>query len=239
MRTIDKLLNLIFVPKCICCDEPLPYNCEEVFCDECRAEWENAKNERCRTCNQSINDCYCGIRDNKDAIVDKEIHLVQYDKSVRNAANKLIYSCKDKNVGAYFRAIALEMYKELYPRLEKKDYIVCSVPRTVEAVRRKGHDQSREIALEFCALSGLRYSDLLYNKGTNAQKSHRTLKNRTENASKSYMINSDVNKTLKGRYVILIDDIVTTGASTVRCAKLLKSKGAKKVYVMTIAKTVR
>ena len=239
MNFTDKILNVIFPPKCISCGEVLHYSSEDIFCSRCRTKWEALKNERCRTCGQKIKDCYCGMRDNKDGLVDGEVHLVQYDKNVNNEVSNVLFSCKDKTVLAYFRGIAKELYTELYPRLPENDYIVAAVPRTKRAKNIKGHDQSVLTAKEFCKLSGFNYCDLIYNEGEQTQKLSSTQKAREENAASSYKIKPDKNKMLKGKTVILIDDVVTTGASTVRCAKLLKSKGAKKVYVMCIAKTIR
>lgn len=239
MKFTDKLLNIIYPPRCICCDQLLHYTSESVFCDKCKSEWEILKNEKCRTCGQPISECYCGFRDNKEGLIDGEVHLTQYDKKLNNAVNKLVFSCKDKTVKVYFKAVALEMYSFLYPRLPEKEYIIAAVPRTMQAKNSKGHDQSVMIAKEFCKISGCEYCDLIYNVGDKAQKNLSSPNSREDNAAKSYKIKADKNKMLKGKDVILIDDVVTTGASVVRCAKLLKSKGAKHVYVMCIAKTVR
>ncbi|MBR5516014.1 MAG: ComF family protein [Clostridia bacterium] len=239
MRFIDKLLNWIFPPKCVCCDEILDYESEEIFCENCLLEWEILKKEKCRTCGQPLWECYCGMRDNHDGLVDAELHLVQYDKKLDNAVNKLVFSCKDRTVSAYFRGVAKEMYKCLYPRLPKDSYVVMPVPRTRLAKKMKGHDQSEFIAKEFCKLDDFIYCDLIYNVGEKSQKLSVNQRERSENAKKSYKIMQDNEKILKGRNVILIDDVITTGSSVVRCAKLIKSKGAKKVYAFSIAKTVR
>jgi len=45
--------------------------------------------------------------------------------------------------------------------------------------------------------------------------------------------------TLKGRKVLLVDDILTTGSTVNHCAKALKEAGASKVYAISIAKTLR
>lgn len=44
-------------------------------------------------------------------------------------------------------------------------------------------------------------------------------------------------KIVKGETILLIDDVYTSGATVSNCAKVLKEKGAGKVYVLTIAKT--
>jgi orotate phosphoribosyltransferase len=42
---------------------------------------------------------------------------------------------------------------------------------------------------------------------------------------------------VRGREVLLIDDIMTTGATARECARVLKRAGAAKVWVATVAKT--
>ena len=64
-------------------------------------------------------------------------------------------------------------------------------------------------------------------------------KGRGENAYKSYAIPEKYRDQLKGRRVILIDDIVTTGATAVSCAALCKLNGALSVSCFCVAKTPR
>ncbi|MEJ7699012.1 MAG: double zinc ribbon domain-containing protein [Pyrinomonadaceae bacterium] len=45
-------------------------------------------------------------------------------------------------------------------------------------------------------------------------------------------------KLIAGETILLIDDVYTSGATVSNCAKVLKEKGASKVYVLTIAKTL-
>ncbi len=44
-------------------------------------------------------------------------------------------------------------------------------------------------------------------------------------------------KMVKGKNILLVDDVFTSGATTSMCAKILKKKGADKVFVFTIART--
>jgi predicted amidophosphoribosyltransferase len=44
-------------------------------------------------------------------------------------------------------------------------------------------------------------------------------------------------KLIEGENILLIDDVFTSGATVSNCAKVLKEKGAGKVYILTVART--
>jgi predicted amidophosphoribosyltransferase len=44
---------------------------------------------------------------------------------------------------------------------------------------------------------------------------------------------------VKGKTIVLVDDVYTTGATVRECAKVLMKAGAKKVHVLTLARVVR
>jgi len=235
-QKLNRLLGIFYPPVCLGCEELLDYWDESAFCEECKKKWEEHKEEFCRKCGQPIKECWCGVPDNIGEIVDAEVHLVQYDKT-ESIIKNLLFIIKRKNRDSYFNFLCYEMYNELLPRLKDDDYVVTSVPRNPKTVRYYGHDQALCLAKGFSALSGFEYIDCLFNAGGERQKTL-TRKQREVNAAQSYKIKAGYTSILKGKRVILIDDVTTTGATVVRCAKLLKSKGAEKVYVMSIAKTV-
>jgi ComF family protein len=45
-------------------------------------------------------------------------------------------------------------------------------------------------------------------------------------------------KFIEGKKILLVDDVFTTGATVSNCARILKKKGADKVYVFTVARAV-
>jgi competence protein ComFC len=51
-------------------------------------------------------------------------------------------------------------------------------------------------------------------------------------------VNKKYRELVKGKKILLIDDVMTTGATLENSAKELKRRGAKEVLVLTIAKTV-
>jgi ComF family protein len=62
---------------------------------------------------------------------------------------------------------------------------------------------------------------------------------RRRNVSGAFRVNKPGAKRLKGKAVLLIDDVFTTGATAEACAKALKRGGATRVDVLTLARVVR
>ena len=233
----DLILDLIFPPRCAGCLDLLPIKQEDIFCPKCRKEWELYKKEKCRRCGQPIESCWCGIPFDKDGVITSEHHLVQYHKNKNSVIKCLVYYMKRRNNKKVFDAIAREMYIQHYSKLELNDPVICYIPRSPRNIRRFGHDQALNLASAFADLTGLEITPVLIHEGSTNQK---TLdpKQREYNAKKSYQIINGAGKLIKGKTVILIDDILTTGSSATRCAKLLKWKGANKIIVFTVAKSM-
>ena len=47
------------------------------------------------------------------------------------------------------------------------------------------------------------------------------------------------NSIIKGKNILIVDDVMTTGATLNECAKVLKHAGARKIFVATFARVVK
>jgi predicted amidophosphoribosyltransferase len=63
-------------------------------------------------------------------------------------------------------------------------------------------------------------------------------KQRLENVRNAFKLNKKFVNLIKNKNILLIDDVVTTGATINECTKVLKSSGASKIFCLTLAKTV-
>ena len=68
---------------------------------------------------------------------------------------------------------------------------------------------------------------------------HMDAKGRYKNVKKAFAVNKRYKNSLKGKTVMLIDDVYTTGATVNECAKTLKKAGVNEVYVLTLARAVK
>ncbi len=64
-------------------------------------------------------------------------------------------------------------------------------------------------------------------------------KTRLQNVKKAFAATEKASAMLQGKVVLLVDDVVTTGATANACAKVLKAAGAREVRVLALARTVK
>lgn len=82
------------------------------------------------------------------------------------------------------------------------------------------------------------YEGLLRTRSTQVQ-GHLNYEQRRKNVKSAFTINPKCTFNIKGKTLILIDDVYTTGATVKECAKALKKAGAKSIHVLTLARVVR
>lgn len=123
---------------------------------------------------------------------------------------------------------------ELLPATDKK-VIVMNVPTATGRIRERGFDHAKYIAISFAAKRHLAYYGSLHRTGQQRQLGL------GRNARQQTVKNSFYVKPgnyLKDAHVLLIDDVVTTGASLSEAARVLKEAGVKRVDCAVVAQTV-
>jgi predicted amidophosphoribosyltransferase len=61
---------------------------------------------------------------------------------------------------------------------------------------------------------------------------------RAENVKNAFQVDETAAPSIRGKTVLLVDDVCTTGATLRECAKALKSGGAAAVYAVTLARQI-
>ena len=110
------------------------------------------------------------------------------------------------------------------------DLVITNVPRRKAAILEYGIDHSAALAKEVAKGLGVEYIPILSSNSKQAQKSLRGI-DRLSNAD--FKIKKELD--LTNKTVIIVDDIVTTGASMSAAAMLIRGLGAKKIYGAVLA----
>ena len=152
--------------------------------------------------------------------------------------NKLIYYIKRNRSKRISEFLAGELFEVVTREAElmsvdTEQVFVANVPRSKSAVIREGFDQSRLIADALAdKMKCERFDGIVRARDAKEQKKLNATK-RFRNVSASFALNNA--EQISGKYVILVDDIVTTGASMAACVAHLRRAGAKGIICACIA----
>lgn len=236
-KRILKFLDLFFVRKCVSCGELLAYDSDEYLCGECKVKWKEEKNIACSQCGKRQSQCTCGFG---KKYVDSVRHLAIYDPEDREkVANNVVYALKKSNVDLVFEFVAREMKDTLVGEIDPKDTVCTNVPRSPKSIKIYGYDHAKKLADFLADELGIEYVDILRHSGGKTEQKTLNKEQRILNAREKCFVRKEVAYKIKGKTVLLVDDIGTTGAMTGVCAELLHGCGAKSVRCVLFAKNMR
>lgn len=225
----NRIKDILLPPRCLCCGEFV----EKVgVCNRCWHEIKWISAPICNTCGQPLENEICKYcLDNKNYF-DRVVSVMIYERLSRY----LILNFKEHDATLYAPIFAQWINRIIQEFAEEVDLLV-PVPITQKRRSIRKYNQTELLCLELQKLSGLCYEPRIIEKSieTASQKSLNKEK-RLKNLRKSFSLNPTFS--IKNKTILLVDDVITTGATTNTCAQLLKKFGAKKVYVATLARVV-
>ena len=247
-RILNFLHALCFPPKCTAChkllDWRLPRDCadvwEEALCEDCLRAWKSETLETCGNCAMRVCDCVCQPQLMHDAKCEGLCKAVYYlPRQSAPVQNRIIFSMKRradrKTAGFAARELSYSVERFLHTKKISRDaLIVTHLPRSRRSVLQYGTDQAYELARALAKRLGVPHETLILRK-RNANRTQKELseRERKENAKQSFLAHGG--KDCKGKTVLLVDDVVTTGAGMAVCARILKKMGASSVIGVTFA----
>lgn len=200
------------------------------FCADCAKDVVYNNGKTCKRCGVGIDGAedYCENCSYDKMYFDRAYSVFSYEGAIQKA----ILLMKFNNLATYARVLAT--YLVFMAKQADIQYdVVAYAPMSVKSLRKRGYNQAQLLAKHFCNLQDK--DDLLVEaivkiKETQAQEQLNKAERKT-NLVGAYKINADV----KGKRVLVIDDVKTTGATLNECAKVLKRAGATAVYGLTVA----
>jgi ComF family protein len=136
-------------------------------------------------------------------------------------------------LGENLAQFAYQALKEEEGLWQKVDALV-PVPLHPKRKKRRGFNQAQAIAEELEKIKGIQVAKgiLVKVKNVPAQTSLEA-EDREKNVIGAFRVSKKVHA--KGKRLLLIDDVYTTGATIRECSRVLKKAGAKEVKAITIA----
>jgi Predicted amidophosphoribosyltransferases len=229
---INFILDLIYPPKCIVCDNIIEFGSKKFLCDECKDLFKTITGRRCEKCSRPIkHGKLCSICTKKNFYFDKNYSLFVYDELMQD----LIHRFKFKNHPAIGKGLGKIMAHEInFDVIKNVDYILA-VPIHKIRRRNRGFNQSEILAKEIARKMNLPMrADILKRIKNTKPQWHLNSHERENNLENAFSA-----KNVKGLNLMLIDDIFTTGSTINKCAQFLKDAGAKSVISFTLSITVK
>lgn len=231
---LKALLDIVFPPVCLLCTGR---SLKKGFCEGCGAlvEKERIASPICTVCgipflSASGIDHACGrCVDEPPSFISARSAFV-YEGRVLDAIHKFKYGGDTSLAGPLASLIRHSHFAQGFS-------VVVPVPLHPGRLKQRGFNQSLLIARELsreCRLP-LAYNRLRRARDTNQQVGLKAAE-RKKNVLGAFTL--DDAGFFRGKKVLLVDDVITTGATLNECAKVLKRSGAE-VAALTVARAVK
>lgn len=212
MRWIAVLWALLFPPKCVLCGRILRDG-ETDLCKECRTEAPLCPNGK-----------------RKLQFLDSFAAVWYYEGSIRKSLLRYKFYGRRSFAVSYGRLLAMELLQAFPDGFDVLTWIPVSPLRRL----RRGYDQVELIAKAVGKELGIEPVSTLKKIRSNPPQSGITGEaQRKANVLGVYAVRPDVD--IRGKTVVLLDDILTTGATMGEAARMLRTAGAEIVYGAAVA----
>lgn len=219
MKLIDKTLDLIAPNDCLVCERE-----GSLVCINCELDFTSPIPSRCYICRQ-LTDEYAVCRMCKYKSRMNNLWVVSsYNENVKLLINELKYK---SNRSA--SKIISQQFSEVLPVFED-DTVVVNIPTATRRVRMRSFDHTKLISKELAKILDLHYCPALVRTGQTRQVGS-TRNERLKQMSEAFMCT----KNLKDKRVLLVDDVITTGATMESASIEIRKSGAKRVYGVVLA----
>ena len=244
------LFSVLFPSDCRICGLPLLNISRLPVCSDCLSAIHAIRGRVCSICGERVLSSYaendsdgilrCPICRRLDRPFLRAAAYGSYDGPLRELIHLLKYNSVRPAAGVLGRMLA-EAFAQLKSEFGARQLLVIPVPLYRRKRRQRGFNQAELIAR--CALKlvaggrALLATDVLLRTRETQSQIGLTSHQRRENMRGAFAVARSAE--VIGCEVVLVDDVYTTGTTVTECAKVLRRAGATKVWVATLARTLK
>lgn len=239
---LNKIVNFIFPAQCVICKTFIENN--DGICFECLNKIDFITDPKCDYCGYPFEIMYIDNNMKKKKFIcpncikskpkfHKCVSVVKYN----DAAKKIILPFKHADKTNFAKIMGRMMSATISPFIKEVDFIM-PVPIHLKRMLKRKYNQSSLLANEISANTKkpVLYN-VLYRREFRQSQGHLSEKERKYNVQGAFGVkHSDK---IKGKNILIVDDVFTTGATISECAEVLRKNGAGKIFVVTFARVVR
>jgi ComF family protein len=239
LRTLGRMLDLVLPPRCLSCGAAV--ESQGRLCADCWRSLTFLGAPQCRVCGYPLPHAQpeaplCGRCAVEPPAYDRARAALRYDEGARGLILAFKHADRTDTAPAFGRWL-VRAGAELLAEAE----LIVPVPLHRWRLLKRGYNQAAVLAQALARETGLPLlPDLLQRH--RATPSQQTLSARARLANVTagaFRPHPWHRRRAAGRRVVLVDDVLTTGATVGACARVLRQMGAVQVDVLTLSRVVR
>lgn len=243
-RWWERVLDWFYPPRCGVCRR----FCEDFLCPDCRAQWVTIAPPYCLWCGRPFDpraktSPLCGLCLQGRYQFDYARSAVRYEGIGRETVHAFKFHRRPQLAQPMGEAMAevllraLNADEGLLPEGWMRPDFLLPIPLHKRTQRERGYNQAALLARAVGERTGFPVAENLLAQ-VREMKPQASLgeKERWENVKGAFAVTDK--EVVKGRIIVLVDDVMTTGATLDEGARVLKGAGAARVYCLTFARTV-
>jgi competence protein ComFC len=225
-RCYCDLLDFIYPPVCLSCKER--FEGTSPVCELCSCKLEAAL----RVIVQEKEEDFQHLKG--DMFFDGIVTCWEYTTQIENLIHYLKYE-RGKRTGRFLGVAAAKGMADYFRIFENP--VLVPVPLHKIRYRERGFNQAEIICRSLGSPMSIPVqTDILVRTRNTSTQTKLDAEERHENVRDAFRIRDK--KSIEGRQIILVDDVITTGATMNSCSKCLKQGGADKVIGLALARPV-
>lgn len=227
------LLDLLLPPLCLSCDTPV--GGASTLCPVCWGKITFISAPLCACCGAPFDlpvgdGMQCGGCLTAPPVYTSARAAMLYD----DASRGLILGFKHGDRTHAAKALATWMHRAVTDKLAEIDVLV-PVPLHRWRLFSRRYNQAALLAQQIATLAAKPlWPDALRRIRATPSQGRRKRSERQDNVRSAFRVSSDFD--YAGKKIMLIDDVLTTGATVDECAKILRAAGAAEVHVLTLSR---
>lgn len=227
IELLKGLFRSLFPQRCAYCGRVIAIN--TLACDECSAVLPRIKGDICRLCGREKSECSCNGKKYFDSLVAP----FYYEGIVRRG----VHQFKFRKRRYYAEAYGAETAKTVSERLSDKSFdFIAPVPLTKKSLRDRGYNQVELLAEVLSENLGIECRKDVLVKIYETDKQH-TISYLMRKGNLTGVFDVADSECVKGKRILICDDISTSGETFNECAKMLWLCGAQEVCCVCLALT--
>ncbi|MBB5036101.1 ComF family protein [Prosthecobacter dejongeii] len=250
-KTCQVVLDGFYPRLCRHCEVLLPHEAPRQgvgawFCGTCQQDMEATTAPYCSVCGEMFSGAMteafrCQNCTGHRVAYDFAVAGYQISEPVREVIHRYKYG-RDLSLRAALADLLLPALED--PRLASEDlrrWLLVPVPLHFSRQIWRGFNQSWELCRQISQRTGIPAAQSLSRQTRTVAQAHLQRRKRLANLRGAFALSHRFSwrppQELKGRNILLVDDVLTTGATAHECAKVLKQQaGVEKVVVITAAR---